>query len=119
MSKILFRLRGVPEDEAEEVRALLVQEEIDFFETSAGNWGISLPALWVKDESDFERARALLDGYQRERALRVREAYRQSCERGEQRRLGHSFREAPIRFVLYMALIAAVLFLSLYYFLSF
>ena len=45
MSKLLFRLRHVPEDEAEEVRALLEQNSIEFFETFAGNWGISLPAL--------------------------------------------------------------------------
>ena len=38
----LFNLRGVPEDEAEDIRQLLDEHEIEFYETSAGNWGVSL-----------------------------------------------------------------------------
>ncbi|MEE3087569.1 MAG: DUF6164 family protein, partial [Pseudomonadota bacterium] len=42
MAKLLFRMRDVPDDEAEEVRELLTQNKITFFETFAGNWGISM-----------------------------------------------------------------------------
>lgn len=38
-AKILFRLSGVPDDEADDVRMLLTDNAIDFYETSAGNWG--------------------------------------------------------------------------------
>ena len=61
MAKIIFRLNGVPDDEARDVRELLANHAIDFYETSAGNWGVSMPAIWLKDDGQFEQARALLD----------------------------------------------------------
>ena len=64
MSRILFKLRGVPEDEIKEVIALLDENRVDYYETDAGNWGISMPALWLKDENDYPKARELLDNYQ-------------------------------------------------------
>jgi len=48
MSKILFRLNGVSDDEAEEVRELLASNNIDFYETSPGNWGVSMPAIGLE-----------------------------------------------------------------------
>ncbi len=119
MAKLLFRLRGVPEDEAEEVRQLLVDHSIDFYETSAGNWGISLPAIWITQEQYYEEARKLLQDYQVSRALRVREEYDRQRQRGEARTLWHSFIEDPMKFIGYVGLVAAVLFLSLRFFLSF
>ena len=38
MSKLLFKLRNVPDDEALEVRELLELNDIDYFETTPGNW---------------------------------------------------------------------------------
>ena len=73
MSKLLFRMRNVPDDEAQEVRELLDANDIEYFETFSGNWGISLPAIWLPREEQFAAARSLLDHYQAERAMRVRE----------------------------------------------
>ena len=56
----LFPLNGVPDDEAEDVRALLKAGDVAFHETSAGNWGISSAAIWLSDDSRLEEARALL-----------------------------------------------------------
>ena len=39
MATLLFRLRHVPDDEADDVRALLEENGIDFYETTPGNWG--------------------------------------------------------------------------------
>ena len=72
MSRILFKLRGVPEDEIKEVLALLDDNRVDYYETDAGNWGISMPALWLQDEDDYPKARELLDNYQAERSSRAR-----------------------------------------------
>lgn len=77
MARILFRLRLVPEEEADEVRQLLEASRIPWFETSAGRWGVSFPALWVRDDDDFPRARQLLEEYQQARTERIR------AERGE------------------------------------
>ena len=68
MSTLVFRLRNVPDDEADEVRARLDEARIAWYETTAGNWGIAMPALWVSEDEDAPRARALIDTYQRERS---------------------------------------------------
>ena len=61
MSKLLFKLRNVPEDEADDVRNLLTTHQIDFYETSAGNWGISLSAIWITHDEQFDEAKRLFD----------------------------------------------------------
>ena len=119
MAKLVFRLRFAPDDEAEDVRQLLDDNDIEWFETSPGNWGISMPGIWIQHNQDFERARSLLDDYQQARQSRIREEYALSRERGEGRTAGQMFRENPLRFISYIVLIGVVLFLSLRFFLSF
>ena len=119
MSKLLFRMRDVPEDEAEEVRELLSSNEIEFFETDAGNWGVSLPALWLKREDQFELARRILDDYQAERGQRLRQEYELERSKGEARTMWQSFSENPLRFVAYFSLIGLVLYISIRFFFSF
>lgn len=119
MSKLLFRLRNVPEDEAQEIRELLENNDISYFETSAGNWGISLPAIWTNESDRFDFARKLIDEYQQERSERFRREYQLSKERGEAKTLRHSFRENPIRFVAFTALILIVLYVSMQVYLVF
>ena len=112
-------MRDVPDDEAEEVRELLTQNEIPFFETFAGNWGISMPGLWLVDEQQFDEARALLDEYQEVRSTRVKSQYLKQREQGEIRTFWESFSAEPVRFSVYLGLAALVLFLSLRFFVSF
>lgn len=119
MSRLLFRLRHVPDDEAEEVRQLLTAHNIEFYETSAGNWGISMPALWIHEDDRFEEARALLEVYQQERAQRIREEYDERVRQGEAESLLTSFTSNPLRFIFYSGLIVAVLYLSISSFFSF
>ena len=64
MAKLLFKLRNVPADEADEVRAWLQDHAIDFHETPPGPWGISSAGLWVNDDADLDRAKALMADYQ-------------------------------------------------------
>ena len=118
MAKLLFRMRHVPEDEAAEVRELLETNQIEFFETYAGSWGISLPALWLKNESQYAQARALLDDYQAERGARTRAEYQSQLQRGEGKTSWHFFKEDPFRYVAYVIAIVLVLYLSLQFFLS-
>lgn len=101
MTILLFRLRNVPDDEAEEVRALLTEQEIDFYETSAGNWGVSMPALWLKDHGQLQQARELLGNYQHQRFLAAREAYLQRQQTGEQPTFLKALRSQPLRHTLY------------------
>ncbi len=108
----LFSLHNVPDDEAEEVRELLRGNAIDFYETPAGNWGISVPSIWLHDESQLEEAKALIGDYQKERLVRVREEYAQLGRAGRRRTIGDVIRENPLRFVAYLAAIAALLYFS-------
>ncbi len=119
MATLLFRLRHVPDDEADEVRALLEENGIDYYETSPGNWGISMPALWVRDDAQHAQALALLMDYQQERTRRMREEYLEQCQRGEARTLLDSLRRQPGKFVFYTGLSAAILYLSVSSFFSF
>jgi hypothetical protein len=110
----LFSLRGVPEDEAEDIRQLLQEHEIEFYETSAGNWGVSLPAIWLSDESpQLDEARALIDSYQLERVERARESYQQLKAEGRERNLLTMLWESPLQVAIYLLLIGLILFISL------
>lgn len=111
MAKLFFKLHGVPDDEAEDVRALLTAHEIEFYETHAGNWGVSLAAIWLRHDEQFPKARALLDQYQAERVGAMRAAYQQETDKK------HSYwlREllaSPLRLLVYLLVIAAVVYLS-------
>ena len=112
MSVQLFILRGVPEDEADEVRQLLSREAVDFFETPAGNWGISMPAIWIRDDGQLVRAQELLAAYQRERQIRVRDAYDQAKRAGDAPTVIDKIRLHPLRFFLQIVAAAFVLYVS-------
>jgi len=109
MSKLVFRLRNVPIDEAQDIRELLESNDIAYFETSAGNWGISLPAIWVHEAERFEFARQLIDEYQRERSERLRSEYQLRKSKGEAKTLRQSFMENPYRFAAFTVLIIVIL----------
>lgn len=112
MSKLLFKLRGVPEDEADDIRELLTENEIDFYETSPGNWGFSMPGIWLNDEGQFKNAQALIDVYQEERVVRVREEYAQLKREGKNRTFLDWVKEKPASFIFYLLIIGAVLYLQ-------
>jgi len=76
MAKLLFNLRNVPDDEADEVRQLLTEQGVDWYETRPGPWGISGGGLWLRDAAAWPQARRLLDGYQQARREQAREQVR-------------------------------------------
>ena len=113
MAVLLYSLRGVPEDEAEEIRRLLVSEGIVFHETTGGLLGLGTPAIWLPDARELPRAKALIDAYQRERCDANRAEYERLRAEGRQRTLLDIVREDPLRFVLYLAIVGGVLYLSI------
>jgi hypothetical protein len=113
MAVLLFKLNGVPEDEADEVRALLTEHGIAFYETSAGRFGISLAAIWLRDDAQLADARRLIDAYQCDRVQRVRGEYEALRRAGEHETLWDRFRLSPLRFIAYVAVILLVLYFSL------
>ncbi|HHO59107.1 MAG TPA: hypothetical protein ENJ64_02610 [Thiotrichales bacterium] len=113
MSALVFKLRNVPEDEATDIRELLSRNNIDYYETSAGNWGASLPAIWVKDRTQSKHAIALIEQYEDERAQQARQDYLQQKAAGNSRTLLDVILHEPLRLLAYAAVIAFILYFSL------
>ncbi|MGD8783935.1 MAG: DUF6164 family protein [Thioalkalispiraceae bacterium] len=118
MAVIIFKLRFVPEDEAQDVRELLSENKIDYYETSAGIFGISMPALWLKDESQLEKARELIEEYQQVRQSRAQKEYQQQKQTGSARTLLDIFKEDPMRFIGYLLAIALVIYFTVFLFMA-
>jgi len=115
----LFKLRNVPDDEAEDVRQLLVNHDIDFYETRAGGWGISMPAIWLQDGAQLAQATALIDAYQKKRTMQARSEYEQLKNEGRHRTVMDMISENPVQFVLLFILTLFILYVSLAPFLQF
>ena len=113
MSVQLFRLKNVPEDEAQDIRELLIKNNIDHYETPPGNWGISMPAIWLSNEEQLEYAKSLIDNYQSERSANHRNQHEQH------KTIVRGFLENPVQFVLYIAFAVVILYFSIKPFLNF
>jgi hypothetical protein len=112
MSVLLFRLRNVPEDETEDVRELLNDNGFEFYETSAGNWGISTAAIWLKDKDQLDSAKALIEKYQTERGITQRQNYEELKQSGSHKTLLDAFMENPLRFVAYLLFVGFIIYVS-------
>ena len=118
MAIMLFKLRGVPDDEAEDIRDILEGSGIDYYETPPSRWGVSMEAIWLQDEGQLERARALIDEYQQERERRVRAEYNRLKQEGKAVTLMGRIRERPLLFLLCMVMIAFIVYVSIMPFLE-
>ena len=78
MSKLLLNLRGVPDDEADDVRRFLDSGGIGYYETQPTLWGTS-GGIWI-DDRDVAEAKRLMAEYQHVRRARAR-AERAEAER--------------------------------------
>ena len=72
MATLVFRLKYVLDEEADEIRQLLTDHDIAFYETTAGRWQISMAGLWVKDKDQAEQAIELIRQDQIARAQTMR-----------------------------------------------
>lgn len=118
MAKILFRLRQVPEDEAEDVRQLLDQHAVDWYETTAGKFQISFPAIWVRDDSDEPRARQLIEAYQQERRVEFQAQLEQRRANGEAETFFSRMISNPLPVLLTLLFVAFILYVSIKPFIS-
>jgi hypothetical protein len=109
MAHMLINLRHVPEDEQNEIRGLLDENEIKYYETNAGFWGIGTVAIWLSSDEQLVTAKALLQDYQQERSIRVRAEYEEAKKNGEAHTILSTFKTQPVLFTLYLALIALIL----------
>lgn len=114
MTRRLLNLRYVPDDEADEVRALLDDHAIEYYETPPSRWGISMGAIWLSEDADYQRARALFDDYQTERAARARAEYTARKSRGEIETFTTVLRQRPGQVLTYLLGAAAIVVLMMW-----
>ena len=112
MATKLMTLRNVPDDELDEILALLDAQGIAYYETSAGMFGISLPALWLHDSSRYPEAREFLDDYAQQRASEARTRWQMELDAGRQRTMFDIWRERPLQTVCYLVLVVGLLYVS-------
>ncbi|MFO7603804.1 MAG: DUF6164 family protein [Gammaproteobacteria bacterium] len=116
MAVLIFKIRFVPEDEVQEVRELLQDNNIDFYETSAGTFGISMPGLWLRNEDQLQDARQLVEEYQQLRQHRAREDYALQQSQGTARTFGDMFQEAPLRYITFILVILLICYITIFAF---
>lgn len=119
MAKLIFRLSNVPEDEAIDVRRLLDENNIPYYETDAGFWRVGVDALWLSDDSQYEYVKALLDEYQKTRTVEQQQRYQQQLADGEAETFVGRNARKPIRFILLAIAILFVLSFTLLPFMAF
>lgn len=108
MSRLLLNLRHVPDDEADDVRAMLEDNGIAFYETRPSMWGISGGGIFVTEEAAFGEARRLMADYQDRRRTRARAEHEAARRDGTAETFWTVLRDEPAR----VALVAlAILFL--------
>jgi len=112
MAKLLFKLRDVPEDEAHDIRELLTENDIAFYETHAGNWGIAMAAIWLKEEDQFQVASELIEQYQKQRSEQFHNNYRALQSSGQLPTLMDNIRANPLRFAVYIFSIIIIIYFS-------
>lgn len=114
----LMNLRNVPDDEADEVRSLLAEHGIEYYETPPHQWGLSMGAIWLRHDSQKEQAKRLLTDYQERRFAQARARHEEQKRTGTSETVASLFRRDPLRVLLYLALVAVILYFSIKPFLS-
>lgn len=109
MARLLFKLTQVPVDEAQDIRALLDDNQIRYYETDAGFFRVGLDAIWLADDSQEEQARRLIRAYQQERTRQQQATYAELVEAGQAPSVWQHFCAQPIRFLL---LVCAIIFVA-------
>jgi hypothetical protein len=109
MSKLLFDLRNVPDDEADEVRAMLDGHGIAYYETAPSAWGLFAGGIWITDEAELADAKALFADYQQRRQSIARENYDAARRDGNVDSFWTTLRRQPARTALWLLTIAFLL----------
>ena len=112
MSKLVFKLRDVPEDEAQDVRDLLSENNIEFYETHAGNWGIAMAGIWIKEDESHAHALELINEYELARSEKFHQEHIEMESEGMSPTLLSNFLDSPLRFIVYIFCIFVVLYIS-------
>lgn len=109
MSKLLLNMRQVPEDEADDVRAMLREARLEFYETQPSRWGISYGGIWITEDGDLVEAKRLMADYQASRRERARAERATELRDGTAETFADVVRREPLRVLLTVLGILAML----------
>jgi hypothetical protein len=109
MAKLLLNLRNVPDDEADDVRAMLDAHRIAHYETKPNLWGISAGGIFVTEDSEIVEARRLMAAYQAQRGASARAEYAAAVRDGTAETFWSVLRAEPARVLLTLLAIALLL----------
>jgi hypothetical protein len=113
MAQRLMSLWNVPDDELEEIHVLLDSNAIEYYVTAGSLFGISGPALWLRDTTQLPQAKLLLEHYAAQRAVESRQRWQDEHAAGTQRTVFDMLREQPLKFLVCMVLVLGLLYVSL------
>ena len=113
MAKLLLNLRNVPEDEADEVRAWLAESGMEFYETQPSPWGISSGGIWLREDADLVRGKAMMVEYQAGRRQRALAEQADARAEGRQETFSRLLRQRPLYVIGMLAAIVAIIVLTL------
>ena len=119
MGRLIFRLKYVTDEEADEVRQLLIDNDIAHYETASGLFGTSVAGIWLKDNSQEEIARTLLKDYGEQRAERVRQEHQNQRDLGEVETFWQRCKTQPLRLLFAFVAVGCILFFSIMPFVQF
>ena len=104
---------NVPEDEADEVRAWLKDNSLAFYETQPSPWGISGGGIWIEDDEQITRAKALMAEYQAQRAQQARQARGDALRDGRAETFASLLQSRPLYVLGVLAAIIGIVVLTL------
>lgn len=115
----LMSLRGVPDDELDDICVLFDKHEISFYVTPPGNWFISAGAIWLENHGQLQQAYDLLNTYQQQRRQRTQNEFAESRKKGWLVGVIEKIIENPVRFIGYLIIIGFILYISVIPFIDF
>lgn len=113
MAKLLLNLRNVPDDEADEVRGWLKDSGIEFYETTPSSWGISSGGIWIREDAQIARAKALMADYQAQRRRRAQADHAAARGDGSAETFASLLRQRPWYVLGMLAAIIGIIVLTL------
>ncbi len=112
MSTLLLNLRGVPDDEADDVRELLQTHGIAFFETPPNRWGVTAGAIWLSDDDRAPEAAELLAQYQRQRREQAHAEQARQRAAGTAETLAGKVSRRPLASTVYLLIVAGLIYFT-------
>lgn len=106
---LLLSFRYAPEDEIEQVRALLETNHIEFYEVPPSFMGFNAGGIWLRHREQQAAAKAVLAEYQQQRALEARQHWEEQKHLGTHTTQWQMIKAHPFRFGLTAVGIALLL----------